>query len=86
MTPGDPPMPDRYAPPMSRRGDKEHLVDANKSELCASEVGDLLELESGLSDWEVEFVDSVNQQIDAGRLLTSRQEAKIHQIWDKHCG
>lgn len=52
---------------------KDHL------ELAA----ELLEVEEGLSDWEVEFVESVHSQLEQGRELTERQIEKLEQIWQK---
>lgn len=55
-------------------------------------VGDMLDellaLESGLTDWEVDFIESVNRQRD-GRLLwspTAQQAAKVVAIWDERIG
>lgn len=50
------------------------------------ELDDLLAVDGGLSDWELEFVESVHDQVQDGRELTDRQIEKIGEIWDKHCG
>jgi len=60
------------------------------------ELKDLLNVESGLSDWEMEFVESVADSTLIGRIQrrtlevhylnpTAKQEKKIHELWDKHC-
>ena len=49
------------------------------------ELDDLLGLESGLTKWEIEFVESVEQRRKFGRPVTAGQIAKIHQVWDKRC-
>lgn len=43
---------------------------------------DLLALDHGLTDWEVEFIENVNQWSGP---LTVKQMACIMKIWDKHC-
>lgn len=50
------------------------------------EINDLLEMEEGLSPWEVEFVESVSHQFNDGPDLTDKQVAKLHEIWDLHLG
>ena len=42
----------------------------------------LLDIESGLSEWEVGFVEDMDKQ--DGR-FTSRMEAKIIEIYDENC-
>jgi hypothetical protein len=44
---------------------------------------DLPSHEFRLSDWEVEFVDSVSRQLDRGSSLSEKQTAKITSIWRK---
>ncbi len=36
-----------------------------------------------LSEWEQEFVESAEDQLNAGRPLTKRQRAKLAEIWDR---
>ncbi len=43
-------------------------------------IDDLLDLEEGLNDWEVEFVDSISQQT---YLLTARQRDKLVRVWNE---
>ena len=52
----------------------------------AGEVDDLLNLESGLTPWEMDFLDSVRSQMEQGRTLSARQASVIHRIWDRLCG
>jgi hypothetical protein len=49
------------------------------------QLDDLTNLDSReyrLTDWEVEFVDSVDKQNRAGCVLSDRQKASISKIWD----
>lgn len=51
------------------------------------EIDDLLAVESGLTDWEVGFIESVSRRVENGRLpLTDKQAATLHRIWDRVCG
>lgn len=43
-------------------------------------VAELCEIESGLSDWEVEFVDSIARHLENFGTLTTRQRTKAEQI------
>lgn len=55
----------------------------------AGRVKDLCELsgeDSKLSDWEVEYVDSVALQIEQGRFLSVPQQNKVLELHRKHCG
>jgi len=41
----------------------------------------LLDVEEGLSDWEVRFVESLGRWVfDEGRQLTDRQRAKVDEV------
>ena len=55
-------------------------------ELQCGEIDDLLCAESGLSPWGLTFVDDIANVLDAGGTLTDRQVAKVHEVWDRHCG
>lgn len=49
------------------------------------QLAELVDLDSSvyrLSDWEVEFVDSVEKQQRAGRTLSPKQQATISSIHD----
>ncbi len=54
--------------------------------IIQGELDDLLALEEGLSDWEIGFIDSINDRLERGDVLTERQTSKLHEIWDRHCG
>lgn len=52
-------------------------------------MNDLCELsgeDSKLSDWEIDFVDSVAKQIEQGRTLSAAQQNKVLDLHRKHCG
>ena len=36
-----------------------------------------------LSDWEIEFIDSISNQLGRGRGLTEKQEQTLERIWNK---
>lgn len=39
--------------------------------------------ESRLADWEVNFIDSLSRQMEAGRSLTAAQVEKLEEIWER---
>ncbi len=43
----------------------------------------LLELDEGLTDWEVKFVDSIDKQRRAGRALSPGQAATLERIGEE---
>lgn len=45
-------------------------------------VADCETRESRLSDWERSFIDSIGQQLAAGRALSSKQTEILDRIWD----
>lgn len=47
-------------------------------------VSDLLDIDEGLSEWEIDFAESVVKQLEDGRQLTEKQKSKLDQILDKH--
>lgn len=49
----------------------------------SGELDDLLALDEGLSDWEVSFIDSVNDMRREHGSVTPKQVLKIRQIWDE---
>ncbi len=59
------------------------MVDHNRTVLQQ-----LLKIESGLSEWEVDFLDSIAKHPITGNELTlsKKQEDKLDEIWQKHCG
>ncbi len=55
--------------------------------LVKGELDDLLALDKGLSDWEVEFIESIATRFaNAPMTITDKQVAKLHEIWDRRCG
>ncbi len=58
---------------------------ANYAELVPGMIAELLELEDGLSEWEMTFIDSINDQIgEKGVLgLTERQAEKLEDVYNK---
>lgn len=46
-------------------------------------VDDCEQRESRLSDWDRKFLDSIRRQIEEGRTLTFKQQAKLDEIWDR---
>ena len=44
-------------------------------------IGDCIARESKLSDWEREFIQSINEQTCKNRSLTEKQEAILDRIW-----
>jgi hypothetical protein len=52
------------------------------------EIGDVLaaietHFSDRLSTWEEEFIESVTEQHEAGRLLSERQQTKLSEIFEK---
>ena len=43
-------------------------------------VEEVCEIESGLSDWEVKFIEDVTKQVEDQQELTWRQRSKLAQI------
>ena len=55
-------------------------------DIISGEIQDLLDLDEGLSEWEVEFVESIYQTFEIREFgLTDRQIEKVHDLWDRHC-
>ena len=48
-----------------------------------AELDDLLDIEDGLSTWEVDFIDDMNKKRADG--FTDKQAKKIDELWDRHC-
>lgn len=46
-------------------------------------LDELLELEDGLSDWEVGFIENLSTQ--RSNALSDRQADKLQQIWERLC-
>ncbi len=57
------------------------MAKVNKQQEAKNCLEEILEIESGLSDWEVNFAcDMRNKDI-----LTPKQITKIFEIYDEHC-
>jgi len=55
--------------------------------MARGELYDLLALEEGLTDWEVEFIESIATRFaNAPMTITEKQVAKLHEMWDRRCG
>jgi len=54
-------------------------------EIVEGELDDLIGLEEGLTDWEVEFLESVNRQFEIEGRVTQKQADKLHEIWVQRC-
>lgn len=46
-------------------------------------VNDLLDVEAGLSGWELDFIERMDELLIASRNLTEGQELKLQQVWDE---
>lgn len=49
---------------------------------CKRIVGDLLELEEGLTEWEIDFLESLSSQLEEGRTLTERQKEVLDRVYE----
>lgn len=47
------------------------------------QVEDCEDREQHLSDWERQFVDSIKQQLIAGRSLSGKQSDRLDEIWER---
>lgn len=46
-------------------------------------VTDCVNRQSKMTDWEVDFIASISDQLDAGRDLSERQMEILERIWEK---
>ena len=46
-------------------------------------VIDCVNRQSKMTDWEVDFIASISDQLDAGRDLSERQMEILERIWEK---
>ena len=46
-------------------------------------IGDCQYRESLLSEWETHFLDSIEDQLESGRMLTNKQIEKLEDIWER---
>lgn len=61
-----------------------NVTDQVLLDLYSRQVENLLAIGEKLSDWESDFVNSMEEQLDSKRLLTNRQVYKLSQIWHKY--
>jgi len=61
-------------------------MNQRQKELCRGEIDDLLDLDHGLSPWEVEFIDSIDGQLAERDSLSPKQRKILHKIWKRLCG
>lgn len=59
---------------------KEALSDAPEM------LADCESMSSKLSDWEVDFIDSISVQLGRGSGLSPKQEETLEKIWDRVTG
>jgi hypothetical protein len=48
-----------------------------------SMIQDCIARESKLSDWEREFIQSIDEQLGRGRALTPKQDETLERIWTR---
>ena len=59
---------------------------AANDDTWVDDLEDLLKVASGLSPWEVNFVDDVSKKCEfIGFDPSELQKEKIKALWDKHC-
>lgn len=47
-------------------------------------IDELEKISYNLTDWEVQFVDSIRRQIDDGKKLSYKQRETINNVWEKY--
>ncbi len=57
----------------------------NPQSECLRQLSELTEMESGLSAWEADFIDSLLDQFDSKGTLTPRQVEKTFEIHKIRC-
>jgi len=55
----------------------------DKTELSKM-LKDLLNLERGLTDWEVEFIEAMSKRAKTSKAFSPSMSDKIEQLWYKH--
>lgn len=48
-----------------------------------SMISDCIARESKLSEWEISFLQSLDEQLGRGRALTEKQDEKLTAIWER---
>lgn len=46
-------------------------------------IDDCQARESALTGWETNFIQSLSEQLDKGRVLTSKQMEKLSDVWER---
>lgn len=46
-------------------------------------IEDCLDRESRMSDWEEEFIESLEEWLANGKTLTERQAEKLEDVWER---
>lgn len=46
-------------------------------------IDDCMDRQSQLNDWEINFLDSINDQVSEEGTLTDRQFEKLESIWER---
>ena len=54
--------------------------------VTSGELDDLLNVDHGLTPWEVEFIEDMDRKRERTKWFTPRQVEKIRKLWDRHCG
>lgn len=61
----------------------EYEEDETSEEDIDPMISDCEKRQSKLTDWEVNFIDSISKQRGGGRSLTVKQIASLDQIWKR---
>ena len=62
---------------MARATQKDMLVDG--------ELDDLLNLDHGLTTWEVDFVEDLEKWRERGKQFTEGQISMVRKVWNRRC-
>jgi len=46
-------------------------------------IADCKKRESKLTDWDIDFINSLSKQLDNGRVFSQKQIEKLDQIWER---
>jgi hypothetical protein len=50
---------------------------------CRTMIGDCMARESKLTDWERQFIDSIERWIDKGQMISQKQNFLLEEIWER---
>lgn len=45
---------------------------------------EMLALEDGLTQWEIQFLDDIYRLLEQGRALSPKQASTLQKIWEEH--